>query len=640
MAKRDAVRDNDSSWLKQPYGVILGEDYKSYRTALFNALTRALEGSPSSTGARMSHEQAKAKAKQIIKQNESDNNGGVADPYQYLSPRVSDASLGGNDVINPYSAFALDDDIVHDAYMCQGTTYGMGRVYNEIYESKQQVLYLTMGVPKYNNLDKFFMNANDKIAASMVDNGYVGTAVKLGSLLAKGIALAIELPWLPIIWAKDLLYASKKLDVTEYFHMYSTMTLYYRTVNTLLSHLAVNMGLYGAFGSQRGANMPANQLARYSKNLPEIMKDGPDIFTIMNRRAARLGKTTKVMTTDELIKNCRISGKKFDIFAKGRSTGGAARPGAARKPSVWNKFTGALVGTSLAGNDFVGFRVEKSTDASESFSNSTKDSQLGQQLNGQVDANRTKNLGEFGKSSGALAFLKNTIDSAKQGLDAIFSGSLKKMATYVSTSNGYFDLPKSWSGSSFSRSYSFTMRLRARTGGDNVSIFQSCMVPTCMLLATTLPRGVGDSTYSSPFIVRAFCKGMFSIPAGVITTLSIKRGDGEFGWSINKLPTVIDIQFSIEDLSPILFISLAGEGSFLKALSNNTKLQEYLSTLSGIGLRERYFRLGQIRRKLATALLINKNTTFSSTYWGTALGDSQVVKAITAITPWDRVQNN
>ena len=100
------------------------------------------------------------------------------------------------------------------------------------------------------------------------------------------------------------------------------------------------------------------------------------------------------------------------------------------------------------------------------------------------------------------------------------------------------------------------------------------------------------------------------------------------------------MSFQIQDLSPILFISLAGEGGFLKALSNNTKLQEYLSTLSGIGLRERYFRLGQIKRKLATAVLINKNTTFSSTYWGTSLGDTAVVKMITAMSPWDRVPNN
>jgi len=637
MAKRDVVSDNDSSWLKQPYGVIIGKDYKTYELALLEALTKALAGSPGSAGYVMSEEEARKRAKNLIIQNKQERNGGISDPYQYQSPRVSDASVGGNDAINPYSAFCLDDDIVHDLHKCSGNIYGMGRVYNEIYESKQQILYLTMGVPKYNNLDKYFMNANDKMVANLADNGYISMAVKLGNLLAKGVMLAIELPWLPIIWAKDLMFASKKLDVTEYFYLYSSMVVYYRTVNTLLSHVAVNMGLYGAFGSQKGSNMSTAQLARYNKNLPTIMKDGPDIFTIINKRAARLGKSSKVATTDDLINKCRVQGKKLDIFAKGK--GSTSNGSTCKAPSVWNKFTGALVSTSLAGSDFIGFRVEKSTDASESFSNSTKDSPLGSQLNGMVDANRQRNMSEFAQSKGMAAFAMNAVNQAKSALQAM-AGGLKSFTQYVVTSNGYFDLPQTWSGSTFSRSYSFSMRLRARTGGDNVSIFQSIMIPLCLLMAATLPRGAGSSTYTSPFIVRAFCKGMFSIPAGIITTLSIKRGDGEFGWSINRIPTVIDVSFQIQDLSPILFISLAGEGGFLKALSNNTKLQEYLSTLSGIGLRERYFRLGQIKRKLATAVLINKNTTFSSTYWGTALGDTAVVKMITAMSPWDRIPNN
>lgn len=622
MAKYDAVRDSDSSWLKQPYGVIIGDDYATYERALLDSLTRAYEGSPSSTGAKMSHAAAVKMARQTIEDNKKAKNGGISDPYQYESPRVSDASVGGNDAINPYSAFGLDDDIVHDAFKCSGSIYGMGRVYNEIYESKQQILYLTMGVPKYNNLDKFFMNATDKIASNMADNGFVGMSVKLGNLLAKGVMLAIELPWLPIIWAKDLMYAAKTLPVTEYFYLYSSMVTWYRTVNTLMSHVAVSMGLYGALGSQKGSNITAAQLERYSKNLPEIMKDGPDLFTIINKRCARLNKSTRVTTTDQLI-------------ALQQSGSAAQTP----VPSFWNKFTGALVGTSLSGNDFIGLRVEKSTDASESFSNSTKDSPLGQQLNGLVDANRMRNLGEIGQGSGMAAFAMNTVNQAKAALDAMMGG-LKSFAQYAVTSNGYFDLPQTWSGASFSRSYNFTMKLRARTGGDNVSIYQSLMIPTCMMLATVLPRGAGDSTYTSPFIVRAFCKGMFSIPAGIITTLSIKRGDAEFGWSINKLPLVIDISFSIQDLSPVLFVSLAGLDKFSSALSNNTKMHEYLSTLSGIGLRERYFRLGQIKRKLAASVLINKNTTFSSTYWGTSLGDSAVVKMITAISPWDRVTNN
>jgi len=188
------------------------------------------------------------------------------------------------------------------------------------------------------------------------------------------------------------------------------------------------------------------------------------------------------------------------------------------------------------------------------------------------------------------------------------------------------------------------MKLRAKTGGDNVSIFQSIMIPLSCLLAAALPRGAGDATYTSPFIIRAFCKGMFAVPAGIISTLSITRGSGEFGWSLSKLPTVVDVSFTIEDLSPILFLSIAGGAGMMEAIgqafSNNTKMHEYINTLVGIGAKERYYLLGQLKRRLQTALLIGKNTTFSATYRGYVMGDSSIVRSLMALTPWTRVKNN
>ena len=176
-----------------------------------------------------------------------------------------------------------------------------------------------------------------------------------------------------------------------------------------------------------------------------------------------------------------------------------------------------------------------------------------------------------------------------------------------------------------------------------MSIFQSIMIPIAGLLAAALPRGVGDSTYTSPFLVRAFCKGMFAIPAGIISTLSLTRGSSEFGWSLSKLPTVVDVSFTIEDLSPMLFLSIAGQGELtavMQAFTNNSKMHEYINTLVGIGAKERYYLLGQLKRRLQTAMLIGKNTLFSATYRGYVMGDSSIVRSIMALTPFTRVKNN
>lgn len=639
--------DSDISWFRQPYGIMYGQDYNSYRESLKNQLAAVLadtNGSNDPAGFI-------GQAEQLMTQNESQRDfypNMRTDPLEYRAPSVSDASVGGNDAINPYPAFCLDDDIVHGVFRTgYGDAFGMGRCYSEIYNSKQQILYLTMGVAKYRNLQTFLQNATRKELSDMNDNGTISVWSKVGDLLIGGLTLAIELPWLPIIWISRMINTIKDYRVTEYFFFRDTMPLYYRYVNTLLSHVAVSMGLWG---EGNGAN---SVMTPFGSNVPEILKDGPDIYKIMCKRSRRLGKEVTYQSTDEMLKQT-VGSQKYkcppsDGSAASDAYDAALKPDNGKvtglKPGVLaNLWTGIQTG-ALEGANFVGFRIEKNDQASESFNNSTQESALLQKLNGEVQKARDRNIGEANGEGWLAKALQvgKKISSAKAALDNLLKGGVTETIAYLAAGNGYFDLPKQWGGSAgINRSLSFNMKLRAKTGGDNVSIFQSIMVPLCLLYAAALPRATGDSTYTSPFLVRAFCKGMYSIPAGIITTLSVSRGASEFGWSLNRLPTVVDVNFTIEDLSPIIFLGLTGSGSniFQQAFLNNTKLHEYLSTLSGIGLKERYFQLNQLKRRFKAMALIQRNTTFSATYWGFMMGDSSLVRACMALTPWHRVPNN
>ena len=579
----------------------------------------------------------------------------------YRSPSVSDASVGGNDAINPYSAFNLDDDIVHDVSYSGTDSWGMGRCYGEMYESKQQILYLTMGLPKYRNLQTWLENATDKDMSEMNDVGHTkGILSSLFKFVSGSISLAIKLPWLPFKWAANIVSSVKDTKITEYFYFRDNMPLYYRYWNTILSDIAVGMGLYGVDDEtepgggdkskpNNGANVSQAQVNKYLVNLPAIMQEGPDIFKIMSRRAKRAGVTSSV-STDDLTSDPSKSGD----FQKINNEDD-------QKETTWKKtlkeglsnfWTGIKAG-ALEGMNFVGFRIEKADNASESFSNSTQDSPLLSLLNGKVAEHRSATLGAQYQGEGLLsdlmkagANITRTVNNVKEAVAGLKSGSLDQTIAYVASGNGFFDLPKQWSGSSgMSRSLSFNLKLRAKTGGDNVSIFQSIMIPLSGLLAAALPRAVGDTTYTSPFIVRAFCKGMFAVPAGIISTLSITRGSSEFGWSLSRLPTVVDVSFTIEDLSPMLFLSIVGgEGKlssiFYQAFTNNSKMGEYINTLVGIGTKERYYLLGQLKRRLKTAMLISKNTVFSATYRGYVLGDSSIIRSLMALTPYTWVKNN
>ena len=632
---KSGVADTSVYWNIQPYGVMFGDDYATYTESLQATIATALGGDSKYKSASYSARLSVAKA--ALSQDKSASGGAGTDKageeYAYHAPSVSDASIGGNDAINPHAAFGLDDDIVHELFTRKGASWGMGRVFSEIYDSKQQILYLTMGVPKYRNLTTWLKNATNKEMSELNDNGKASSWPSLGDMFAGALKLAIELPWLPLIWTHRLIQSVRESQVTEYFRFQDTMPLYYRYVNTLLSEVAVGMGLYGngtssASGTEttgNGANMTPSQSRLYEGNTPSVLKDGPDILKIMCRRSERMGSGITALSTDQFLQ-AALNPKETPQT---------------KASMLGNFWTGIQTG-ALEGANFVGFRIDRSDQASESFSNSTQESSLAAQLNGEVQANRDRNLGEKA-GEGVLAFLQQKASQGKALLGALTSKDLSKTIAYVAAGNGYFDLPKQWAGSGgMSRSLTFNMKLRAKTGGDNVSIFQSIMVPLCMLLAAALPRAAGDSTYTSPFIIRAFCKGMFAIPAGIISSLSITRGASEFGWALNRLPTVVDVSFTIEDLSPMLFLSMAGSvgGPFMQALANNTKMHEYLNTLTGIGCKERYFRLNQLKRRLAASMLITRNTYGSAIWHGFNIGDSSIVRAITALTPWHRVKNN
>ena len=695
-----SVKDTNtifSAW-HMAYGVAVGGigNYQNYQAALTAHLARLIrkrvnedadeDRSDKDFDSGKSNERATAEkhvkdAIDSVKEEDNINAERIdGQRFMYMSPSVSDASIGGNDAINPYSAFNVDDDLVHDISYSKGKEYswGMGRCYAEMYESKQYVVYLTMGLPKYRNLQEWLTNATNKEMSEMNDLGEQPSGFKLGQLIVNGVKLAIALPWLPIKWAVNIINGVKDFKVTEYFYFRDTMPLFYRYCNSFLSEAAVGMGLYwngeitekpvndGTTGEQQngqssvqagknnvstgsnpangGANMDSSQAEKMSIDMPEILKDGPDIFKIMCKRAQRASAGNMTYsTTDDMIENAEAHYN--DMNQKDAD------------PTLWktaatglSNFWSGIKAGALEGMNFIGFRIEK-MDTGESFSNSTQDSPLLAALNEQVAANRKKYLDEIGQGQGAMAGmlsgarnLATSVSNIKQAASNIVSAmkgnnsALNSVIAYAASGNGYFDLPKQWSGSSgMTRSLSFSLKLRAKTGGDNVSIFQSIMVPLSILISAALPRAVGDSSYTSPFLVRAFCKGMFSIPAGIITTLSITRGASEFGWSLNRIPTVVDVNFTIDDLSPMLFLSVAGGKGAWDALKqafvNNSKMHEYINTLVGIGLKERYYLMGQLKRRLKTAALISKNTLFSATYHGYVMGDSAIVRSLMALTP-------
>ena len=285
--------------------------------------------------------------------------------------------------------------------------------------------------------------------------------------------------------------------------------------------------------------------------------------------------------------------------------------------------------------------VDGLTTISDSFNNNATESQLASTVNGFADTARELRfiLGDSsalsqiaGWAGEAAANIGSELGSALN-VSALTGGMLTDLAsTGVSTimNGGRLLFPKIWGDSTFSRSYSFDLKLRS-PDHDSVSIFMNILAPYIHLLALCMPQSItmgegagSPNAYNSPFLLRAYAKGLFNINMGMITDLSVTRG-GEAQWNDNGLPTQIDISITIEDLYSVLFMTnpnpdgahafgITRGGTPLDVFDNlaslfnmdivaNTEMVDFLANLAGLNVAADSF--GR-KGRLATFLMGNQ----------------------------------
>ena len=183
---------------------------------------------------------------------------------------------------------------------------------------------------------------------------------------------------------------------------------------------------------------------------------------------------------------------------------------------------------------------------------------------------------------GGSAISKGIADlEGNLGKGNILSNIMGKLQTILS--GGRMIFPEIWSESSFSRSYNITIKL-VSPSGDKLSIFYNILVPIYHLIGFVLPRNSYGQGYMSPFLVRAYYKGIFNIDMGIITDMSVSKGaDGE--WTPDGLPTVAEVSFTIKDLYNVLSMSRQDVKDDKGILSNIAEL-DYIANTCGININE------------------------------------------------------
>lgn len=246
--------------------------------------------------------------------------------------------------------------------------------------------------------------------------------------------------------------------------------------------------------------------------------------------------------------------------------------------------------TGKSGEDlesaFLPFRVEKTTDAGDSFNNSTGESSIASQIKGNEYIEKAKeasfllgrgedNVGVLGKAVGGLF-----------NAGANLAGSINDNAEAIIKSGGNLLFPEVWKESTMSKSLSINIKLHSPYA-DPICYYENVIFPLACLLCLALPEQAGSSVYTSPPLVRVRSRGWFSCDMGMVESISIKRGQDKNDWTNRRLPRTVEVTLNIKDLFGTMMLSLMGKAG-LSSYSenifavNNTALRDYLNVIGGI----------------------------------------------------------
>ena len=268
----------------------------------------------------------------------------------------------------------------------------------------------------------------------------------------------------------------------------------------------------------------------------------------------------------------------------------------------WDSFYNSSIHDKLNYRQSAAFYIHSETQISDNFSNDSGKSALEQKVNsfsdmarevnffmgtmaGQTNINVGKVVGvENNQSESVLNNAENMSDFTDQVLGK--GNFLESIAGNLGAviNGGKLIFPEIWQDSHYIKSYNVTIKLRC-PNPDPVSWYFDIWAPLAHLLPLVLPKQAGVNGYISPFLVRAYFKGLFNCQMGIITNMTVSRG--EMGnWTLNGLPASVDVNFTIKDLYSVLSITRESLSTDQYTIMKNIGILDYIANICGININE------------------------------------------------------
>lgn len=176
--------------------------------------------------------------------------------FSWTDYKSEDASIGNHSVINPLPQFTRYADIRRttnpDATLDQkhGTKYfatglGMGRYYSEAIDDNNQSIYFQFGVPEFNSMLRFMLNASSYEDTYVAMHGRYPIELGVTKAISTYFSMRIY-PWKAmLIWGGQVLWKFiTGFNQVEYYYLNPSMHNYWGTVNTIVTSMAVELGIF------------------------------------------------------------------------------------------------------------------------------------------------------------------------------------------------------------------------------------------------------------------------------------------------------------------------------------------------------------------------------------------------------------
>ena len=285
------------------------------------------------------------------------------------------------------------------------------------------------------------------------------------------------------------------------------------------------------------------------------------------------------------------------------------------KKSTFDKYKEYMLAELTDGAAFAIFNVDHTGSVGESFSNSHGANPIESTFN--AISSKARNIGNILSSATDIPVVQDVMKlAADTGAKILSSASFGIANPLLALAYGVnISMPKVWEASSATLPRaSYKMKLISPYGNAYSQLF-NIYLPLAMILAGSLPRSTGNSSYTSPFVCQLFDRGRVNIQLGMIDSVSITRGTSNLAFTRSGHPNAIDVDFSIANLDEIISVDVNSSGVLTKAMEalspdfSDNPFTSYLNTITGVDVYTQVYRIPMLRLKLAERAMVLKSIT-------------------------------